>query len=125
MMRTQPTNTTAADFAAHRDREARRYHARKPKKIGDILAQLITKRGYGRIQSIENLDAAWQAAAGDALARCSRPGQIKRGVLEITVGNSTVVQELTFQKQPILTALRTQLPDAKIRDLRFRVGAIN
>ena len=113
-----------SDFAAHRNREVRRFHARKPKKIGDVLAQLITKRGYGRFQSIENLDAAWQAAAGEALARASRPGQLKRGVLEITVGNSTVVQELTFQKQPILATLRSQLPDTKIRDLRFRVGAI-
>ncbi len=119
------TPDVTTDFIAHRDREARRFHARKPKKIGDVLAQLITARGYGRVQSIENLAAAWQAAAGDALARFSRPGQLKRGVLEITVTNSTIVQELTFQKQQILTTLQTQLPDAKIRDLRLRVGAIN
>jgi predicted nucleic acid-binding Zn ribbon protein len=114
-----------ADFATHRDRETRRFHARKPKKIGDVVAQVINTRGYGRIQAIEKLDAAWQAAAGEALARFSRPGQLKRGVFEITVGNSTIVQELTFQKQQILTALRRELPDTKIRDLRFRVGAIN
>jgi predicted nucleic acid-binding Zn ribbon protein len=120
-----PQPEAIRDFTAHRDREARRFHARKPKKIGDVLAQLITKRGYGRVQSIENLDAAWQSAAGEALARASRPGLLKRGVLEITVGNSTVVQELSFQKQQILTVLRDQLPDTKIRDLRFRIGAIN
>ena len=115
----------AADFAAHRDREARRFHARRPKKIGDVLAQLITARGYGRFQSIEQLDAAWQSAAGEALARFSRPGRIRRGVLEVTAGNSTIIQELMFQKQPILAQLQVQLPDTKIRDLRCRVGAIN
>jgi predicted nucleic acid-binding Zn ribbon protein len=120
-----PSTDATTDFATQRKREQRRFHAREPKKIGDVLAQLITARGYGRIQSIENVAAAWQAAAGEALARSSRPGQLKRGVLEVTVTNSTVVQELTFQKQPILTALQTQLPDAKIRDLRFRVGPIN
>jgi len=120
-----PLPDAITDFTAHREREERRFYARRPKKIGDVVAQVITTRGYGRIQSIENLDAAWQAAAGESLARFSRPGQVKRGLLEITVGNSTVVQELNFQKQQILTTLRNELPDTKIRDLRFRVGAIN
>jgi predicted nucleic acid-binding Zn ribbon protein len=117
--------TDTSDFTTHRDREQRRFHARKPKKIGDVLAQVITARGYGRVQSIEHLAAAWQTAAGETLASSSRLGQLKRGVLEVTVNNSTVVQELTFQKQQILTTLRSELPDTKIRDLRFRVGAIN
>src|SRR5262245_31834732 len=119
-----PTPTPLTDFAVHRDREQRRFHARRPKKIGDVVAQVVTARGYARIQSIENLGAAWQTAAGEALARFSRPGQLKRNILEITVSNSTVVQELTFQKQHILATLRTQLPETKLRDLRFRVGAI-
>lgn len=120
-----PHPTSITDFTARRDRESRRQYARKPKKISDVVAQLINARGYGRVQSMEQFESAWEAAAGTALARSSRPGQLKRGVLEITAGNSAVVQELTFQKQQILTALRAQLPDTKIRDLRIRVGAIN
>jgi predicted nucleic acid-binding Zn ribbon protein len=114
-----------SDFTLHRDREQRRFHARAPKKIGDVLAQVVTARGYGRVQSNEHLAAAWHAAVGQALARFSRPGLLKRGVLEVMVGNSTVVQELTFQKQQILTSLRNELPDSKIRDVRFRIGTIN
>jgi predicted nucleic acid-binding Zn ribbon protein len=116
---------SVADFTVHRDREQRRFHARKPKRIADVVAQVVTARGYGRVQSIEHLAAAWQAAAGDTLARFSRPGRVKRGVLEVTVTNSTIVQELTFQKQHILAQLRAELPDTKIRDLRFRIGAIH
>ena len=89
-----------------------------------MLAQLITARGYGRIQADADFTAAWQAAAGDALARHSRPGRLRRGQLEITVTNSTVVQELTFQKQRLLAELQAQAPTARIRDLRFRLGAI-
>jgi predicted nucleic acid-binding Zn ribbon protein len=120
-----PTINATTDFAIRRNREQRRFHARKPKKIGDVMAQVITARGYGRVQSIENLAMAWRTAAGETLARFSCPGQLKRGLLDVTVGNSTTIQELTFQKQEILTALRAQLPDTKIRDLRFRVGAIS
>jgi predicted nucleic acid-binding Zn ribbon protein len=112
------------DLTARREKEQRRYHARRPKKIADVVAQLITLRGYGRFQAHAELAAAWQTAAGPVLANCSRPGQIRRGKLEVIVSNSTIVQELTFQKQQILAELARQMPDAKIRDVRFRIGNI-
>jgi predicted nucleic acid-binding Zn ribbon protein len=114
----------AIDFANKRDREARRSYAKRPKKIADVLAQLIAKRGFGRTSGNEQLADVWAAAAGEPLARQSRPGKIRRGTLEITVTNSTIMQEFTFQKQTILATLGQKLPDAKIRDLRFRVGSI-
>jgi predicted nucleic acid-binding Zn ribbon protein len=119
-----PTQDDIAGFTARREREERRLYARRPKKIGDVMAQLITLRGYGRQQADADLKAAWRAAAGDALARCTRAGPIRRGRLEVTVTNSTVVQELTFQKQHLLAELARQMPDARIRDVRFRVGPI-
>jgi predicted nucleic acid-binding Zn ribbon protein len=114
-----------ADFLTRRQREQRRYHARKPKAIGNVIAQLITARGYGRIQADANFAAAWQSAVGPVLAKYTCPGRLRRGVLEITVANSMTVQELTFQKQEVLRKLQAEVSDAKIRDLRFRVGAID
>ena len=121
----QPTHNTASDFLARRDRERRRLYARKPKTIGNVLAQLITARGYGRIQADADFADAWCKAIGPALAKFTRAGRLRRGILEITAANSLTIQELTFQKQQVLTKLQTQLPDAKIRDLKFRVGNIS
>ena len=121
----QHASDAAADFTARRDREQRRHYARRPKKIADVLAQLITVRGYGRIQADADFTAAWQAAAGPALARFTRPGRLRRGVLEVAVANSTIVQELTFQRQRILQTLQAELPDAHIRELRFRIGTVS
>jgi len=45
-------------------------------------------------------------------------------MLEVTVANSTLMQELGYQKSDILSSLSQLLPDQKIRDLRFRVGSI-
>jgi predicted nucleic acid-binding Zn ribbon protein len=114
----------AIDFAARREREAKRSYARRPKKIADVIAQLITRRGYGRIEANEQLSDVWAMAAGEPLASYSRPGKLRRSTLEITVTNSTIMQEFTFQKQRILAELGRKMPDAKIRDLRFRVGTI-
>ena len=120
-----PLDNAVADFAARREREQRRHHARRPKRIKDVLAQLITARGYGRIQADTDFTAAWRAAAGDTFAPYTLPGRLKRGVLEITVSNSIVIQELTFQKQQLLADLQKQLPDARIRDIKFRIGTIS
>jgi len=97
---------------------------RGPQSMSAILAELMARRGFARIQSTASLEAAWQEAAGEALGGHTRTGAIRRGKLEVTVANSTVAQELTFRKPALLETLRKALPDETIRDLRFRVGPI-
>jgi len=121
----QHASDAAADFTARRDREQRRYYARRPRKIADVVAQLITVRGYGRIRADQDFTAAWQAAAGPALARFTCPGRLRRGVLEVAVANSTILQEITFHRRDILAALQAELPEARIRDVRFRLGSVS
>ena len=96
-----------------------------PQKIADVLAQLMARRGFARTHAAANCEAAWREAAGELAARFTRVGQVRRGKLEVTVANSTVVQELNFQKRAILQTLTRLLPENQIRDLRFRVGPID
>jgi predicted nucleic acid-binding Zn ribbon protein len=95
-----------------------------PQSIGDILSSLMAKQGFARVQSCEALEAAWRDAAGELMAKYTRVGQIRRGTLEILVANSTMLQELGFQKQALLNSLTQLLPDEKIQNLRFRVGNV-
>jgi predicted nucleic acid-binding Zn ribbon protein len=99
--------------------------AKGPEPISDILAQLMARRGFARVRSAEAFDAAWRKAAGEMLSQFTRPGAVRRGKLEVTVANSTLVQELSFQKTHLLKTLAELLPDEKIEDLRFRVGAVS
>ncbi len=97
----------------------------KPKAIGNILSELLARRGYARVQSGGNCAAAWSEAAGTAIAASSRAGQVRRGVLEVLVANSTVMQELSFEKTRLVARLAELVPEEKIRDLKFRVGTID
>ena len=54
----------------------------------------------------------------------TRVGLLRRGTLEVVVANSTLVQELGFQKRMLLRKLAVLLPDEGIENLRFRVGNI-
>jgi predicted nucleic acid-binding Zn ribbon protein len=96
----------------------------RPQAIGDVLGELISRKGYARVEAGEAFFAAWNVAAGDGIARFTRAGGVKRGVFEVLVANSALVQELTFQKSALLTKLRQELPQEKIKDLRFKVGKV-
>jgi predicted nucleic acid-binding Zn ribbon protein len=98
--------------------------ARGPQTIGNVLSELIARSGLGRVQTAANYEVAWRDAAGLMAAKYTRPGQLRRGTLEVVVANSTLVQELGFQKIALLKSLEASLPDEKIKNLRFRVGSI-
>jgi predicted nucleic acid-binding Zn ribbon protein len=104
---------------------ARQYYRAGPKKIADVMSDLLARRGYARQQSASQLAEVWAAAVGESFAADTRAGNVRRGVLEIIVRHSALVQELTFRKKQLLQTLATHVPERKIRDLRFRVGPID
>ena len=98
--------------------------AKQPERIGNVLAELMARCGYARQQADQALQKAWRAAVGDLAAQWTRVGPLRRGMLEVTVANSVLLQELSFQKTTLLDALAKKLPDHKIRDLRLRSGTV-
>jgi predicted nucleic acid-binding Zn ribbon protein len=99
---------------------------RGPEGIGDILGRLFTARGWGRRQGRLQLERAWAEAVGPAYAAHTRPGALRRGVLEVVVDNAVLLQELAhYHKRRLLEALRQRLPNTPLNDLRFRAGVLD
>lgn len=96
---------------------------RDPRRLAELMPQLLARRGYNRLLAHDQLQDAWEQAAG-RLHNLARPGTIRNGVLEIVAKNSAVVQELTFQKRQLLKSLSANAGNLKITDLRFIVGPI-
>jgi predicted nucleic acid-binding Zn ribbon protein len=97
-----------------------------PERLGEVLSRLFTARGWGRQQDRLRLEKAWAEAAGPEVALKTRTGTLRRGVLEVLVGNAVLMQELAhFHKRRLLEALRRNLPTTPIHDLRFRAGVID
>ena len=107
----------------HDDYRRKQVRLPSPKPVGNVLSQLFAKRGYAQIQTAATCDSAWREAVGEKLALHTRPGSVKRGVLEVLVRNSSVLQELAFVKAKVIKILIKLVPEQNIRDLRFRVGA--
>ena len=107
-------------MAVHRDPSRR-----GPENIGEILSRLFTARGWGRRQGRLHLERAWAEAAGPDFARQTRVSALRRGVLEVVVGNAVLLQELThYHKRGLLERLRGLLPNTPVTDLRFRAGPV-
>ena len=94
-----------------------------PEPLGEILSRLFAARGWGRRQGRLRLETAWQEVAGPETAAHTRVGALRRGVLEVTVDQAVLLQELAhFHKRRLLEALRARLPELTVTDLRFRAG---
>jgi predicted nucleic acid-binding Zn ribbon protein len=97
-----------------------------PRALSDILGDLFAAKGYARLHASSKLEEAWNAAVGEPGCRQTRVGGVRRGVLNVTVAHSTLLEELAaFQKPALLAALRQNVPDTLIHDIRFRVGPVD
>ncbi len=96
---------------------------RGPQKLGNVLAELMAQRGYAQLGANEECVEAWKSVVGK-LDKFTRATEVKRGVLQVIVSNSVVMQELTFRKAELLAAIIKSLPNYNIKDLRFRIGSI-
>lgn len=95
-----------------------------PEDLKNILGRLIIARGWGRKQSHMHLHQAWAAAVGEEHERQTRVVRFRRGVLEVEVANSALLQELAnFHKRKLLQDLRKRLPNTMINDIRFKAGS--
>jgi len=98
---------------------------RGPRALSEVLGELFTVRGYGRLQTSGELEQAWNCAVGEPYCHETRVGELRRGILSVTVAHPTLLEELAaFRKSEILEALRTSAPGTTIQDIRFRIGPV-
>jgi hypothetical protein len=96
-----------------------------PKPLSDVLGELFAARGLGRLRAAKELEDAWNGAVGEPACRQTRLGDVRRGVLNVTVAHPALLEELSaFQKSSILAALRQNAPGTVVHDIRFRVGPV-
>jgi len=91
-----------------------------PVRVGDVLIAALPELSDRLLE--ETLKAGWSQLIGTELGRRSRPGRIKAGVLEVTVDNSTWLQEMTLRSGELLAKLRPHAPS--VTALKVGFGAL-
>ncbi len=91
------------------------------------LSTLLIKAYPGK--SKEELEAvrafgAWSRALSARVVENARPVKLFRGTLTVHTATSAWANSLQLESDALLYALRRKAPDAKVRKLVFRVGAM-
>jgi hypothetical protein len=97
--------------------------AEKPRvrRIGSIVGQLISRRGYAQVSANEAIHQLMVMEVGADIGAGLQVGNLRQGVLHVYASDSVTLQELNFRKRGILKRIQRDLPDNKIKDLRFRI----
>ncbi|MGV3664117.1 MAG: DUF721 domain-containing protein [Prosthecobacter sp.] len=90
--------------------------------VADLAPKIVAQAGLANRVKLEDVLAAWEEIVGTFLFKLSRPDAIERGILTVRLIQPTAHHALSLEKGKILKRLQAKLPDAKIRDIRFRHG---
>lgn len=90
--------------------------------VADLAPKIVAQAGLANRVKLEDVLAAWEEIVGAFLFKLSRPDAIERGILTVRLIQPTAHHALSLEKGKILKRLQARLPDAKIRDIRFRHG---
>ena len=91
------------------------------RRVGSLVNQLMARRGYAQAFAGEAMLGSIIAEVGDQIGKSCSVGKLRAGVLQVYVGDSATLQELNFRKRGVLKRLQKDMPDDKIKDVRFRI----
>lgn len=112
-------------FYGSERRTPRGYDGIRPtsRSLSDVLPRVlaqVTKVQKGRPDLVF---AAWEAVVGPTVSSMTDPESFLEGILTVRVQNSTLYSLLNQRDRfRVLKSLQSQVPGAKIRGLRFRLG---
>jgi predicted nucleic acid-binding Zn ribbon protein len=83
------------------------------------------ERVTGRLEpatTLARVQGCWADAAGEALARVSRPVSERDGVVTVSCEDSMWANELQMLGPDLIEKVNAALPDRHVEELRFRAG---
>ena len=93
---------------------------KKPTKIEDIVKAIIKNTFDKQEESKENLEAAWEQAAGKNATAHTKLTAFKKNILTIEVNNSSWMYQLNIKKTKIEKMISERLK--KPIQIKLRVG---
>ena len=92
----------------------------KPAQLGQLLQNLVRRKGLAEQSTGQELERLWKATAGERVAAKSFVRRLKSGVLEVGVTNGAILEELNcYLRHELLPAMQRQHPEPPIDSLKF------
>ena len=88
--------------------------------IKDIVPLVVKNISEQRLHQGNDLQAAWEHAAGEKTAKATHLVGIKEGKLLVVTDSPARIFDLTLRKKDLLMKLQPVLPELK--DIAFKIG---
>ncbi len=92
------------------------------RKVGDILKDYLSERGWLTSNPYAPLFAGWNEVAGSSIAAHTRLVDVHAGVMIVEADHPGWLQMARMRKEALLSAARAVAPEARITDIRFLLG---
>jgi len=96
---------------------------RLERAMEDLIPETLTKLKMRNAYTEEEICSAWEVVVGAQLAKHTRPSGLRRGVLQVSVSQSTVHYAIQGMKSTLLTRLQEKFGTAQVQDIHFRMGS--
>ena len=87
--------------------------------LGDILAHVVSERGWQKPLQMQMAVALWDNIVGPSVALNCRAVEVQGETLVVAAKNAAWRSEISFRKDDIMAELNKQLHPLQIKDIRF------
>ena len=86
------------------------------------MEMTLDRLGLGSSLATVAIQRVWSEVVGEEVARRSRPDRLRNGRLQVIVGDTVWLQQLSMLKPQILARLEAHLGTPVVREIFFTVG---
>lgn len=96
------------------------FTAGRPKQLGQLIQSLVRRKGLTEESAGRELDDIWKKVAGQRIAANSYVRRLRAGVLEVSVSNGVILEELTcYLQHELLPKIQQSHPSPPVNSLKF------
>jgi predicted nucleic acid-binding Zn ribbon protein len=90
-----------------------------PEKIGLVLGDFLSERGYLNVCKEYDVMAKWNDIVGEKLFSVTKCDRVDNGILYVKVTSAPWRQEIAFLKQEILSRIKKEVGCTTIKEIVF------
>ena len=95
---------------------------RKPRKLGDVMSDVLSKAGIADRVAQANVIPEWPALVGPQIARVTEPLSVTpQGTLFVAVTTNAWMTELSLMEPDLLRRLNQRTGRLSIRRIRWQI----
>ncbi len=93
------------------------------RSASDVLASFMDRDLADKAERASGFFRSWKQVVGERLSAHSRVAEVERGIVIVEADHPSWIQLLQLREEEILSAIKRDWPELKVRAVAFRLGS--